>query len=279
MVEGETPLTPEQIKGAVTNFGEECKEHLKEFLERGRVPSEPRSSIRLSRMGVPCSRQHWYEHKGVEPDEPLRASTLNKFFFGHLLESFLTSLIRLSGHDLRGEQDELSIEGVKGHRDGVVDGHTVDIKSASTFSFNRMRSGGLVDNDSFGYIPQLWSYSSADEETSDTPFILAIDKQHGHIAEVSLPHTDSDIEELRGSINERVKELEGEEPPDREFEPVPHGKSGNLKLGTNCSYCPFKKTCWGDELKPYLYSTGPVWFTHIEKEPKVPELEERDSEF
>jgi len=58
---------------------------------------------------------------------------------------------------------------------------------------------------------------------------------------------------------------------------VPEGKSGNMKLGVNCSYCPHKVTCWddannGDGLRLFLYSNGPMWLTEVQKEPKVQEI-------
>ena len=56
--------------------------------------------------------------------------------------------------------------------------------------------------------------------------------------------------------------------PNRAFSDVPDGKSGNMKLGTQCSYCEFKKVCWPD-LKTYIYSSGPRYLTKVVREPKV----------
>jgi len=56
------------------------------------------------------------------------------------------------------------------------------------------------------------------------------------------------------------------EPPERAYEPVPHNKSGNTKLGTQCSYCDFKKHCW-PQARKFLYSNGPIWMVDVVKEP------------
>jgi hypothetical protein len=52
-----------------------------------------------------------------------------------------------------------------------------------------------------------------------------------------------------------------------------------MKLGINCSYCPFKEDCWKDAnggmgLRKFIYYNGPVWLTHVEREPKVEEIHE-----
>ena len=54
-------------------------------------------------------------------------------------------------------------------------------------------------------------------------------------------------------------------------DPVPEGKSGNMKLATKCSYCQYKKHCYPN-LRAFSYYGGPKFFSHIEVEPKVQEL-------
>ena len=38
---------------------------------------------------------------------------------------------------LKGEQGEVEIEGIKGHRDAIIDGAIGDVKSASAFSYKK----------------------------------------------------------------------------------------------------------------------------------------------
>ena len=42
------------------------------------------------------------------------------------------------------------------------------------------------------------------------------------------------------------KVLERDTPPNKCYNPVPDGQSGNMKLNTGCSYCRFKFECWED---------------------------------
>jgi hypothetical protein len=74
----------------------------------------------------------------------------------------------------------------------------------------------------------------------------------------------------------QMKEEVAKPAPTRCFEGIPDGKSGNMKLGVNCSYCAFKAPCWadandGEGLRLFIYSTGPRWLTEVEREPDVPE--------
>jgi hypothetical protein len=42
--------------------------------------------------------------------------------------------------------------------DAVIDGVTIDVKTASPYSFNKFKEGNLRNEDPFGYISQLSSY-------------------------------------------------------------------------------------------------------------------------
>ena len=137
---------------------------------------------------------------------------------------------------------------------------------------NKFRDNGLIDNDPFGYLSQLSSYVAA---AKDDPLVtnkthgvfVAVDKQFGHV--------EVDVYDLSLYVVGKVEEVEAKktmvkqpDPPTRAFEPVPDGASGNMKLGTNCSYCEFKKVCF-PELKTYIYSNGPRFLTKVVREPKV----------
>ena len=80
---------------------------------------------------------------------------------------------------------------------------------------------------------------------------------------------------MEEDIAERIKHVkemvEKEEVPEPCYDPVPDGKSGNMKLPVGCSYCHFKKTCY-PELRTFLYSTGPKFLVEVKNEPKVQEV-------
>ena len=223
----------------------------------------------MSSMGTPCTRKLWYSVNQPDDGEPLPTSARVKFLYGDILESFLISLAIAAGHRVEGLQGVLEIAGIKGHRDCVIDGVTVDVKSASPFGFNKFKSGGLRGDDPFGYISQLSSYVYAGR---DDPVVtdkthgafLAIDKVGGHIC-LDMYDLTEEMENKEEEF-EDIKVMVTQEVPDRTFEPIPDGKSGNTKLGVNCSYCDYNKVCHPD-LRTFLYSAGPRFLIDVVKLP------------
>lgn len=246
----------------VEELGRELANHVVGSLKA----REETPSLRFSNIGTPCKRKLWYSVRAPQLGEKLPAHVRIKFLFGNLLESILLFFAKQSGHDVRGGQDELSIAGVKGHRDGVIDGRTVDVKSATTNSFKKFKENALLRDDPFGYIDQINAYRHADKENVDDKVsFLAIDKQLGHVCLDTYEANDVDYE---AKINELKELVAGDSPPPRHYSDEPFGASGNRKLGTNCSYCPFKSSCWPG-LRTFVYSNGPVHLTHVANEPKV----------
>lgn len=236
-----------------------------------------KTGLRMSNIGSPCSRQVYYKVNNKDEEEKLRPEALLKFLYGDLIEELLLFLAEISGHRVEGRQDELSISGVKGHRDAVIDGVIVDVKSAATFSFKKFKDHTLYKDDPFGYVTQLQSYlhSSKDDpivtDKTRAAFFVA-DKQHGHLCLDFHEYREfpwEDWFEYKKAI------VDGDAPPPRGFEDVDDGKSGNKKLGTNCSYCGFKMKCWPG-VKTYVYSKGPVYLTKVVREPKVKEHNEEE---
>lgn len=252
---------------------------MKDFAEQRREQQEEddrheRGTLRLSSLGTPCKRKLWYQVNTPTEREALQPHTLLKFNYGDIIEALVLSLAKAAGHKVEGEQDTLYVNGIKGHRDAVIDGITVDVKSTSTYGYKKFESGGLRDDDPFGYISQLSSYVYAgrDHEVESHPSLgafLAVDKQNGHLCldmydfGPELDTKEQDVEDLKVMVDLP-------EPPEREFSDEPDGKSGNRKLCMQCSYCDYKQKCW--DFKTYLYSTGPRFLTNVAVEPKVPEV-------
>ena len=230
-------------------------------------------TLRFSNIGQPCDRKLWYELNEPDKAESLRAEHYMKFLYGDLVEELLLFLAELAGHEVKGRQDEQEIEGIKGHRDAIIDGTLIDVKSASSYSFKKFKEGRLKEDDAFGYIPQILSYlhaSQEDENLTDKEraAFLVVDKTLGHI---TLDFHEKDNTDWPSYFNSKKELVAQEVPPEKAFEPEPFGKSGNLKLGTNCGYCSFRKHCW-PESRIFLYSYGPVHLVNIENEPNVPEI-------
>ena len=74
---------------------------------------EPR--LRMSNIGKPA-RQVWYDINKA-PKEKLTGPTLNKFFYGDLIEEWAVFLAREAGHFVQDTQKEVEIDGVKGRMD------------------------------------------------------------------------------------------------------------------------------------------------------------------
>jgi CRISPR/Cas system-associated exonuclease Cas4 (RecB family) len=253
-------------------FAKNVKEHLRRALkEAGKRQGEVRKEIRMSKLGTP-NRKLWFEHNipNEEVNRSLDPSTLIKFIYGNFLEELALFLAKEAGHLVEGEQGEVEIEGVKGHRDCLIDGINVDIKSASKFSFQKFVTNSIHKNDPFGYIAQLSAYVHADG--GDTGAFFVINKETGEMTLLKVHQID--MIDPKERIKEVKKVLSQSEPPVQKcYEPEPEGKSGNMALNKNCGFCEFKEICWKDAgLRKFKYSDGIKYLTKVVSVPKVEEL-------
>jgi hypothetical protein len=248
-----------------------------------RLSTEKReATLRMSNIGKPCERSLWYDINEPEKAEPLTPDTKFKFLFGDIIEEVLLFLSQAAGHKVEGRQSEQSINGIKGHRDAVIDGVLVDVKSASSYSFKKFKDGKLHQDDPFGYITQIQSYSKASE---DDPAItdhrrvafLVVDKTLGHIC-LDVHPVDKKLGEDLPNVYEGKKEMVAQtEPPKRAFAPEDDGKSGNKKLGIKCSYCAHKFNCYPN-LRVFNSYKGPVYLTTVKRQPNMPEMTKNGTE-
>lgn len=261
LLSGEIKFTEEQL----VDFGHSLAARLVERLGRVQGPQ----TLRLSNLGKPCARQLWYSIKRPDLAEPLPPAARMKFLFGDLIEGLVLFLAKVAGHEVKNEQQEVTLHGVVGHIDADIDGSLVDVKSASTPSMRKFEAGLKPETDAFGYLTQLGTYAKA-KNREDGAFI-AVDKTLGHIIVDHHVFEDKDYE---GLVTERREILARGLPPPRGYNDQPEGESGNRKLGFNCSYCDFKKTCWPG-LRTFIYAQGkPVYLTNVSREPRVPEAKE-----
>jgi hypothetical protein len=252
---------------AIEEFGEKVKDAIRSWSS----PRKQTSGLRMSNIGRPA-RQLWFESRSEEK-KTFSAPTLIKFLYGHILEELVVLLVKLSGHSITDQQKEVIVDDIVGHIDCKIDGEVVDIKTASNFAFKKFKEGTLQDDDPFGYMAQLAGYEAA-EGTSDGGF-LAINKESGELTlyrpgPFSKPNIAARISSMKDYL--KLDEL-----PPRCYPDVPEGKSGNRRLGTSCSYCPYKYDCWSDAnhgngLIAYKYASGIKYFTRVAKEPQVPRL-------
>lgn len=253
-------------------------ENMKDFAETRMEDQEENPvgerKLRLSQLGKPCDRQLWYSMNLPVSEESFPAHTLFKFRYGDIIETMILSLAKAAGHKVEGEQDELYVDGVKGHRDAVIDGITVDVKSASSYGYQKFASGNLRADDPFGYISQLSSYVYAgrDHPVESHPSLgafLAVDKQNGYLC-LDMYDFGPELDKKLSEVQYKQEMVQQDIPPERGFEDEEDGKSGNRKLKAGCSYCDFKHACWPN-LRTFLYSGKPRFLTQVVREPLVKE--------
>jgi hypothetical protein len=235
--------------------------------------TERTPTLRLSGMGDRCPRALWHSIHSPNEAEPLPPWATLKFAFGDVIEALAIQLAKAAGHDVRGEQDELELLGIKGHRDCVIDGCLVDVKSCSGRQFAKYKNKTVENSDGFGFLFQLDGYSLACDSDSlvvvkDYAYILAIHKELGHVC--LYEHKTRPV-----AIKERIVEYKRvvklATPPPCECKTMGYGGSGNVKLDTRASYEPFKYCCFPN-LRCFLYSDGPVYLTQVRRIPDVPEV-------
>ena len=267
--EKDIELNEEEVDKHLDSFAKSIKETMKNILNE--KPRE-RRNLRLSAIGKPA-RQLWYDKNTKETPEPLQPHTRIKFLYGHLLEDLLIVLSRIAGHEVTEQQKEVNVNGIKGHQDCMIDGVLVDCKSASGRSFEKFSKNKLYSDDPFGYIAQISAYAEGNG-VNEAAF-LVIDKQHGNICL-------TDVHSLEMiNAKERIDYLKGvmeqDNPPDRCYDDLPDGASGNRKLAIGCVFCAHKRECWSDAnngqgLRAFKYEKGTTYLSHVAKEPRVQEI-------
>ena len=267
-------LTPierdeKEVDDLIDNFGEMLKVHIKEFMY-----SKPRDSgnLRLSAIGKP-DRQLWYDVNTETTEEKLPPSTRIKFLYGYILEELLLLCASIAGHTVEAQQKEVTVEGVLGHQDAVIDGVLVDCKSASGFSFKKFESNTIADDDPFGYMAQISAYAQANG-IAEAAF-LVIDKSTGKIC--LTPVHSMEMVNASTRVKHLKKVVKGSGVPSKCYAAVPDGKSGNLKLAVGCVYCRHKSMCWSDAnqgkgIRTFKYSNGTRELVEVVKTPDVEEV-------
>ena len=262
------PIPEKEVDNLIDTFAVSIKQHLKTFLYE--MP-RANKNLRLSVIGRP-DRQLWYDIN--EPNEkPLSSSLRIKFLYGYLLEELLILLSSVAGHKVTHEQKEVTVAGIKGHQDCMIDGVLVDCKSASWRAFQKFKNNTLSEDDPFGYIAQMSAYAEANgvEEGG----FLVIDKQSG---EICLSKVNSlEMINAKKRITHLKKIIKHKTAPSKCFDDLPEGKSGNRKLDVRCIFCSHKSKCWSDAndgkgLRIFQYERGKKYLTQVKREPNVTEI-------
>lgn len=252
----------------ITNLPPDLGNSIQSALAGSLGPREPRRSLRLSGLGPRCPRALWYSVNRPELEEQLPSYARIKYAYGHIIEHLVIGLAKAAGHTVEGEQDEIVVDGILGHRDCIIDGCIVDVKSAASRSFLKFKTGSIAEDDPFGYLDQIDAYvlGSVDDPrvvVKDRGYLLAVDKQLGHLALYEHRIRPSNI---RQRVAECKTLVSLPEPPPCQCGTTPDGESGNIRLDTKASYSNFKNHCF-PKLRTFLYSDGPRYLTKVVKRP------------
>lgn len=269
------PDIQEMLKGKGW-FGDDLTSHLAQNVSRSiqeQMNKERTPYLRLSQLGTRCPCALWHSINKPDLIEPMPPWAEVKFSFGHMIEALALTLAKAAGHEVTGEQDELWVDGIRGHRDAVIDGCIVDVKSAASRSFLKFKDGSLAKSDSFGYLDQLDAYMVASAgdplvRRKDVGYILAIDKQLGHMC---LYEHQLREQHIRDRIRDFKAIVASKSAPGCTCSTEPKGKSGNVGLSTISGYNPFKYACF-PHLRTFIYSSGPEYLTVVKRLPDVPEI-------
>lgn len=249
---GEAEAMSEEI---IERFAERCKDTMR----RQFSPRDEGYTIRMSGIGKPLCQQQ-LASQGATREVPNPALKMN-FTFGDLTEVLLMAVMEAAGVNIESYHDKVEYKLgdtiIKGELDVVIDGKVYDIKSTSTFGFkNKFNHENGFENmakdDAFGYIPQGYLYGAAHGK----PFggWIALSKEKGAYAVLETP-VNGDARERAAISTARTNAdaIVNDLPFKRCFKPEPETyykkPTGDHKLCLNCSYCDFKKSCWGDEIE------------------------------
>ena len=267
MLTKEYKVTPKEAEDIFAQQAELYKDLLKKISNDS---YEPR--LRLSMIGK-ADRQIYFELNSGYEKEPLLPHTLNKFSYGDVIELNTLLWAKLAGYKVENEQAEVEVEGVKGRIDCTINGVVVDVKSTSTYGFNKFKDGSIVTDDPFGYIAQLSAYHQGFKGGHKYAAFLAMDKQNGHLTVCKIP--ENKMIDAAARIRHIKEMLAKESMPSQCCGGTKLDKMGNTMLDVSCSYCPYKKTCHPN-LRTFLYSNGPVYLTNVVKQPNVFELKDEN---
>lgn len=253
----------------IEQFGEDCKTAFrKQFTEE----RNKEFSIRMSSIGKPLCQLQMEKNKSSSESPPYNFKM--RVLFGDLIEAAAIGIMKAAGIKIQSEQkevhNELSGVKIKGTYDVEIDNKIYDIKSASPWAYDNKFAKGfnnVKEDDNFGYVVQGSLYS----DSSGKPFggWIVINKSTGEWQIVETPTYNEDYKVKAIKIaEENIDALVNDKEFERCFEDTPETfnkvTTGNRVLSTVCSFCSYKKTCWGEELQ-YLpqqqsKAKSPRWF-------------------
>lgn len=270
--EGSSDLSSEALDHLMANI----RYHIEQALS---TEERENTGLRGSQIGEMCDRKTWYRCNTPEDGEPFDGKTLFKFLSGHIFEDLVLFLAEQSGHKVERCQEEVEIEGVKGHIDAVIDGTLTDVKTTTVYGLSKFSNNKLLDDDLFGYIDQIEFYDTALPEYKNKGqyAFLGVSRERGDIVVDVYKARNSSDDAVRAEVLRKKELVSSDSVPQRQYTSVKDGAKGNRKLDTPCAYCQYKHKCWADAnngsgLRGFKFANGVRYYTAVVEPPKVEEV-------
>ena len=110
-------MDEKEVDKHIDTFGEMLKVHIKAFMYES---PRTKGNLRLSQIGK-SNRKLWYDINSKEKIKDIEPSTRIKFLYGYILEELLLLCASIAGHKVTDQQKEVSVGGVLGHQDAMID--------------------------------------------------------------------------------------------------------------------------------------------------------------
>ena len=243
------------------------KKDIGEALNRqfGKKTKRREFQLRMSNVGRP-SCQLWFEKNMPDYADPLPTTFVMNMMLGDIVEAVFKGLMKEAKVKFK-DSDKVSLDlgetKVSGTYDLILDDAVDDIKSASDWSYrNKFESyDTLAEEDPFGYVGQLAGYAKASGKKAGGWWV--VNKANGQFKYVPASNIDVDEEVKKLKTNVNVVKSNVFKRCFESVEETFRGKAtGNRVLGTTCSFCRYKNSCWENlQELPSLLSKA--------KEPKI----------
>lgn len=227
-------------------------------------PNRP-FTLRLSSIGRPLCQLQMERNKA--PSVPNDWNFPLRMMYGGVIEGLAVSIMRHAGINIEEEQTHVKLAvtfinnahpfgaeketyHIPGTLDLVIDGRVWDVKSASSYSYAEKFKTyeTLRDDDTFGYLPQLYGYAVA--RGIPPGGWIVVDKSSGEMKVICVPD-DYEAEQARTIAiieNNVIALIETNKPFKRQFTDVDEKFSkrftGNKILQSPCTFCKYKYECW-----------------------------------
>lgn len=211
---------------------------MRSFERQFGTKEETERKLRLSSIGR-CLRQQAYNILGFEVNgKEIDPRAKMVFFQGDMAEMAIVELAKLAGCNIKHsdlEQQEVTINGVTGHPDGVLEtaleNYLVEVKSMSSYSFADFESGEIDE----GYLYQINAYLYALK--LNKCIVIALNKDAGVMCE-RIIEANADIQKQILLNILALKLVTKENLPEAKYQPNEKGI-----YPWNCLYCGWWKTC------------------------------------